>query len=464
MKCDETPLVVLLRPGAGETCDVLICAGHATSASAPDDIRLTELEGTLEIGRGVQTASGPRLATDDPCMSRVHARIRRVDAERVTVCDLGSRNGTFLQGRRLHEEEPLHDGAILAAGAHVFVYRLMRREDLASIRTGLARPFGPVPTLSPLMARLGGNLRRLAASCVEILLTGESGAGKEVMAEAIHRESGRRGAFIAIDCAALPDALVESELFGYARGAHSTATLNKPGLVELAQGGTLYLDEIGEMSSHAQAKLLRFLQDGSFHSLGETRPRHLDVRIVAATRSAVAVACNGLGLRLDLAARLGPKPILIPPLRERPEDIGLLLCHFLRDQPCPFDLPTYRALFLNPWPGNVRELEKTVRTAKVLSTGAGSVGLDALPTAPAAREQPSEPSETDDCCKRSSAHAARPTEADLEELLRRHRGNVGQIAREIGRQRTLVWRWLRSAGLEPAQHREPIGNGSPSNA
>jgi transcriptional regulator with PAS, ATPase and Fis domain len=447
--CEETPLLEIVGPATNATCHVLICAGHALSTSVTESICLVEIGRTLEIGRGIVVNSVPRLGTDDPHMSRTHARIKCMDGERLTICDLGSRNGTFLDGVRVNGEAPLRDGGILFAGAHVFVYRRMRREELAAIEAGFSRPFGPVPTTSPLMARLVTRLRRLANSSVEILLTGETGVGKEVMAEAIHRESGRPGAFVAINCAALPEGLVESELFGYAQGAHSTAVLKKSGLIEKAKGGTLYLDEIGEMSSNAQANLLRFLQGGQYHALGATRVSESEVRVVAATGSSVAADEDGHGLRIDLAARLGPEPVRIPPLRARPEDIGLLVQHFLRGQPTPFDNHAYRALFLNPWRGNVRELEKTVHMASVLSTGPGSIGLDMMRTTALFSERAKSPIPKD-----PTVQLSRPTPPELSALLERHRGNVGKLAREIGRQRTLVWRWLRIAGLEPAQYRD----------
>jgi transcriptional regulator with PAS, ATPase and Fis domain len=297
------------------------------------------------------------------------------------------------------------------------------------------------------MAHLTGRLRHLAGSSVELLLVGETGVGKEVVAEAIHRESGRPGQFVAINCAALPEELIESELFGYARGAHSTAVLHKAGLIERAEGGTLYLDEIGEMSFSAQAKLLRFLQNGHYQALGTTQPKRLEVRLLAATHAAIAMASQDRGLRLDLATRFGPEPLVVPPLRQRPEDIGLLVQHFLGEQPPPLDTHAYRALFLNPWPGNVRELEKAVRMAGLLSTGLGSVGLDALPIGRAGR--------ADNGRQREARTVAgpRPSPPELTALLERHGGNVGKIAREIGRQRTLVWRWLRAAGLVPARFR-----------
>jgi transcriptional regulator with PAS, ATPase and Fis domain len=410
-----------------------------------------EIDTTLDLGRGPASEAMARLATSDPHMSRMHARLRRLNSGSVTLCDLNSRNGTYLDGIRVVGEKQLHDGAILFIGSHVFVYRGMSRAVLREIKEKLAHPFGPVATVSPVMARLTAKLRQLARSKLELLLTGETGAGKEVFAQAIHHESGRCGRFVAINCAALPEGLVESELFGYARGAHSAATVGKPGLIEKAQGGTLCLDEISDMSSTAQAKLLRFLQDGRYQALGTTEIRQAEVRIIAATHS------TGHGLRPDLAARLGPEPIHIPPLRERIEDVGLLVDHFLRDRPRPFDIAAYRTLFLDPWHGNVRELEKVVRMAGILSADESCIRVEHLRTG----HQP-EPDLHRTTLLHSPAHSGtsrsvspRPTGHELAALLERHRGNVGEVAREIGRQRTLVWRWLRRAGLNPSEYREP---------
>src|SRR5262249_51046424 len=154
---------------------------------------------------------------------------------------------------------------------------------------------------------------RLAASANELLIVGETGVGKEVYARAVHRESGRKGRFVAINCAAIPRELVESELFGYRQGAHSTAHQAKPGLIEEAEGGTLFLDEIGEMSAEARTKLLRFLQDRELTPLGATRPRRIDVRVIAATNRTLSGGAEGNGpVRDDIVARLGAAPIHLP--------------------------------------------------------------------------------------------------------------------------------------------------------
>jgi transcriptional regulator with PAS, ATPase and Fis domain len=447
-------------PRNDSVCPVLICAGQAVSTASTDRVRTIEINLALELGRGMSRTGGgiiPRFETSDPHMSRAHALFRRADANTVVVRDLGSRNGIAVNGAPMTGEKTLDDGAVLFIGAHVFVYRMMSREDLDAITLGLARPFAPVPTLSPILARMFERLRRLARSDVDILLGGETGVGKEIVANAIHRESGRGGHFVAINCAALPDTLLESELFGYARGAHSMAEHGKPGLIEQAEGGTLFLDEIGEMSQSAQSKLLRFLQDRLVLPLGSTRPRRLDVRVIAATRRSIAANDEASGIRFDLAARLGPEPLIIPPLRARPEDIGLLARHFLRESPWSFDIRSYRALFLHRWPGNVRELEKTLRMAAVLSEGREQIDPEYLAFAPNAQATlPEVPQRIVAAVAGSiaaSSHGPRPTPDLLATLLERHRGNVADVARELHRQRTLVWRWLRKAGLDPARFR-----------
>jgi DNA-binding NtrC family response regulator len=498
---DNTPGIDLPDLLHDQICHVLICAGQAAATPGTDGMRIVEIGTALELGRGTDAALVPRFATSDPMMSRTHAVIRRLDARTVVLRDLGSRNGTFVNGELAREERPLRDGAVVFMGAHVFVYRLVAREDLEAIRLELGRPFCPVPTMSPAIARLTKRLRQLARSDAEILLGGETGVGKEVFANAVHRESGRSGAMVAINCAALPDTLIESELFGYARGAHSMAEHGKPGLLERAENGTLFLDEIGEMPVGAQSKLLRFLQDRELWSLGATKPRKLDVRVVAASHRVVAPHEDFQGIRLDLAARLGSERFVIPPLRDRPEDIGLFVRYFLRDHPRTFDIWAYQALFLHRWPGNVRELEKVLRNASILASGNRPIGLGDLPidSAPSDRtperragaeadrpgarpttEGPSTPlpgwastyavgdpprsagtsasamppgKTLPAMAAVRSSSSERPTPEALTVLLERHRGNVGHVARELGRQRTLVWRWLRRAGIDPARYR-----------
>jgi two-component system, NtrC family, response regulator len=320
------------------------------------------------------------------------------------------------------------------------------------MKSELVAPLGPVATVSPSLAVACDRLRRLAASEGELLIVGETGVGKEVYARAVHGASGRKGRFMAINCAAIPRELVESELFGYRAGAHSTAHQAKPGLIEEAEGGTLFLDEIGEMTGEAQIKLLRFLQDRELTPLGATRPRRMDVRIIAATNrtaSLTSASKGPAGLRDDIVARLGAAPIHLPPLRNRVEDLGALVAHFLRATPgVTFEQPAFRALCLHTWPLNVRELEKIVTTAAVLSAGAKPISLRDLPE-PIARAV-----ETVPASGARRAAGPSPTPAQLEELLRRYEGNVADVSRELGKHRAAVWRWIKKFGIGPQKFRK----------
>ena len=303
-------------------------------------------------------------------------------------------------------------------------------------------------TASPSLAVACDRLRRLAASEGELFIVGETGVGKEVYARSVHEASKRKGKFVAINCAAIPRELVESELFGYRAGAHSTAHVAKAGLIEEAEGGTLFLDEIGEMTPEAQIKILRFLQDRELTPLGSTRPRKMDVRVIAATNRTV-VGPGKSGLRDDIVARLGAAPIHLPPLRNRIEDLGALIAHFLAGVPAQgprFEQPAFRALTLHAWPLNVRELEKIVTTAAVL-TGGKPIALRDLPE-PIARvlSAPAAPG-----ARRSTGPS--PTPAQLEELLRRYEGNVADVSRELGKHRAAVWRWIKKFGLGPSKFR-----------
>ena len=211
---------------------------------------------------------------------------------------------------------------------------------------------------------------------------GETGVGKEVFARAIHERSGRKGPLVAINCAAIPRELVESELFGYEKGAHSTAQGRKTGFIEAAQGGTLFLDELAEMPLELQSKLLRFLQDRKFTALGSTRVQEADVRIIAASsRTAIAAKAGAANVNVQAAllGRLGAHPIQLPALRERVEDLGRLAAFFLRGTDRAFETEAFHALCLHDWPHNVRELQKVIAEAKLLSAGAPAISFEHLP-------------------------------------------------------------------------------------
>ena len=219
---------------------------------------------------------------------------------------------------------------------------------------------------------------QVAATDTTVLMTGESGTGKEVVARFIHAASARKsGPFVALNCAALPEQLLESELFGYERGAFTSAQQAKPGQVELASGGVLFLDEVSEMSLSAQAKFLRVLQEREFQRLGGTRLLKANIRVIAATNRDLRKAVERGDFREDLFYRLGVFDIQIPPLRERPSDIVPLSETFLQEIGRSFGRPpagltrdARQALLQYDWPGNVRELRNVLERAAILCEGA----------------------------------------------------------------------------------------------
>jgi transcriptional regulator of acetoin/glycerol metabolism len=419
---------------------VLLLVGNTEGKGLPANGRVVTFERSLIVGRKPVTTPEPgvsNLVLRDRMISGRHAAISR-EGDKYEVTDLGSTNGTVVDGVVAHPTVALHDGSLVFVGGHAVVFRVVSVNELAAIMTELERPLGPVATINPTLAVLCGKLRKLAEAGEEILLTGETGVGKEVYANAIHRASGRKGKFVAINCAAIPRELVESELFGYVRGAHSQAAASKPGIIEDADGGTLFLDEIGEMAPELQTKLLRFTQDRILAPVGGVRPRRIDTRIIAATsRTTAPGKSTNLGLRADLAARLGAEPIRIPPLRERVEDIGSLVAHLMGERTVGFELAAFQALCLHPWPGNVRELGKVVTSAEALARGSERVTTENLPALIAAA-----PGRVRSSPGRRASRPP-PKAVELEELMRRFNGNMLRVARELDRKPALVYRWAK---------------------
>jgi DNA-binding NtrC family response regulator len=271
----------------------------------------------------------------------------------------------------------------------------------------------------------------------------------------VHQRSGRGGAFVAVNCGALPENLIMSELFGSRRGAFSGAVDDRPGLVRAADGGTLFLDEVAELPLSAQASLLRVLQEGEVLAIGATRPLPVDVRVVAATHRDLVRMVAQRQFRDDLLARLSGFVVRLPSLRKRREDLGLLLAQLL-GRACGERVPQLsneaaRALLLYGWPLNVRELDQTLRAAVVLAEE--RIELAHLPApiravlrasvAAAAVEAPVRP-----------ARAPKIAQEELAELLRRHGGNISAVARELERDRVQVRRWIKHYGLDVSRFAE----------
>jgi two-component system response regulator GlrR len=293
---------------------------------------------------------------------------------------------------------------------------------------------------------------QVAATETTVLLLGESGTGKEVVARFLHRASSRNnGPFIALNCAALPEQLLEAELFGYERGAYTGATQSKPGQLEQAAGGTLFLDEVGEMSPSAQAKFLRVLQERQFYPVGSEQPVDVDVRVIVATNKNLEELVKQGLFREDLFYRIHVIPVMLPPLRDRKEDIPLLADHFLKKfsgqmskKITGFTPPAMQLLMLHDWPGNVRELENTVEYAVAMAREQMIAADLILPAKSGAPES----------IKPLKEARASFEKGYLIRLLEMTRGNVSSAASLAGRYRADLYNLLKKYVINPADFKK----------
>jgi transcriptional regulator with GAF, ATPase, and Fis domain len=354
----------------------------------------------------------------------------------------------------------LRDGDIVELGHTLFLFRdsiPVADEDMDDVDLGARvgqEPLRGMTTLIPQLAHTLTRLERVAAADIPVLIVGESGTGKEVLARAVHGLSGRRGDFVAVNCGAIPENLVESELFGHRKGAFSGASEDRTGLIRAADGGTLFLDEIGDLPAPSQAALLRVLQEREVMPVGGTKPLAVDIRLVAAThRDLEEMVDRGL-FRHDLYARIAGFRMEVPPLRERREDLGLLVGALLsragdREHP-GLDCDAARQLFSYSWPLNIRELENCLSTASVLA-GSEPIALEHLP-ATVRGEARVPAAATDDpvgaSTLRLSADDARRRN-DLISAMREHKGNISAVARVLGKDRKQIQRWVKRFKLQP---------------
>jgi transcriptional regulator with GAF, ATPase, and Fis domain len=411
----------------------------------------------------------------EQAVSRQHARIR-IQGTKWVLTDLGSRNGTMVDGQFVHEIElqHLHEIRIgdaifkfVEAGAERFVsYRLdgavagdRRAKMLVELVGGCQ------------MDAIAAEIERIAPTELSCVVLGETGTGKEVAARGIHRVSGRRGSFQAVNCAAIPPNLLESELFGYRRGAFSGADRDKPGLVKLADTGTLFLDEIGDMPLEAQAKLLRVLQAREVFPLGATVAERVNIRVVCATHRDLHQYVKEGKFRGDLFARLNEHVVRLPALRERKEDIFLLARSFAARYGRPqlgFTFSFLVALLHYDWPFNVRELESCIKRGVALTDGAPldtqqlpdaiadamkSYGARTSPLNMVPSVLPPASSSQEPSVPGVSSRRGAPSEQELREMLNRHHGNVAAVGRELGKERMQVHRWLKKYGISLDDYR-----------
>ena len=430
---DTSPVTEVLEPRGGEAEPPPRAALRLVLTEPGRGRRIRHLPAEpLVVG------SSPRadIVLHDPAVSARHARLEPTGDGALLLRDLGSRNGTWMHGLRIAAVR-------LAPGAHV----RLGRSTLALVWVGESS--GPVRAerrdeaplaRDPATVRLLEELGALAPLPWPLLLLGETGSGKERMARWVHLRSGRAKApFVAINCGALPATLLESELFGHEKSAFTGAEQAHRGAFEQAHGGTLLLDEIGEMPLEQQARLLRVLESGRVRRVGAERERDVDVRVVAATHRDLRQAVAEGRFRADLYCRLARLVARIPPLRERPRDVEALAGHFLQEAsaqigPRHLTSEAVARLLVYPWPGNVRELQNVVLTAAVGSPQR-AIGADAVEVA--LRQVALQPD-------------AEPWPPGMEAAVGYLGDSVAALARLLGMPRTTLRDRLRRAGARAA--------------
>ena len=415
------------------------------------------------------------VLTDDT-VSRHHCRIVQEDVEYVAH-DLHSTNGTFINGVRIREAI-LSPGQILGVGNNQIRFQPVN-EQIPVIPLA-AETFGGIVGRSVKMREIFGILEKIAPTSATVVIEGETGTGKEVVARTIHEMSKRADEpFIVFDCGAVPESLIESELFGHEKGSFTGAIMTRKGLFEMAQGGTIFLDELGELSIELQPKLLRVLEQREVRRVGSNKAIPVNVRVIAATNRKLEDEVKAGRFREDLFYRLSVVRVHLPSLRERPEDIPLLVRHFLHTQSFNRDIDddemiidgldpmALDALRRYPWPGNVRELLNIVERACSF-TDAEVITVEDLPDyvtqgrVPGAINGEGEVSSDGDYeVPSKAALVERPFKEAKEEwissferdyiadLLRRHGGNISQAAREADIDRKYFRKLMDKHNVEP---------------
>jgi len=399
---------------------------------------------------------------DDGEVSRHHARLERDDGGTWRITDLDSANGTFVQGEPVTARQ-LAGGEVVRIGTTFF-----RFLSVGTAPDDRAHPVEAGEIVAgPAMDRVRATLDRAAGSDLSVLVTGETGTGKELAARRVH-QGGRSaaGPFVAVNCAAIPAQIVESELFGHVKGAFTGATADRLGLIREASGGTLFLDEIGELPAESQAKLLRVLQDRRVRPVGGTQAYPVDIRVVSATNRDLDTDVTGGRFRPDLYARLAEIVVQLPALRDRIEDVPLLVEHFIEKHGAGryrATVATLDQLCGRRWPLNIRQLESAVRRAILLAGEQKRlepehfVGdrLDELPIDGARQEQQPAPTVAPPAAPSAPATSSADN-AQAEELvqaLREHDGDASAAADALGISRSQLYRRAKKLGVRVGRYK-----------
>jgi len=402
--------------------------------------REVPLEAPLRIGR--EGGLPLDLALADRRVSRTHAVVRQQEGG-YEICDLGSHNGTFVNGKR-RERALLEAGAVIRVGDTVMAFEALPEVSLPDDPELVGR--------SRALCGVRRHIDRVAGSEIPVLILGETGTGKEVVARRIHAISGRRGPFVAVNCASIPPQLTEATLFGHQKGSFTGATSDAEGFFGSAADGTLFLDEVGELQLECQPKLLRVLDTREYVPVGAVQPRHTDACIIAATNAFLEAEAAAGAFRLDLFARLAGFVIRVPPLSARRSDIPLLAEHFLHQQEPSREIGWtagfIEKLALFDWPLNVRGLRLVMQRLGLLGvTGPLRAAhlrgvLEGLELSQTSRH-----SRADAAQVQRQRTATRPTREELCERLTQLKGNIALVARSFGKDPKQIYRWLDHFGL-----------------
>ncbi len=388
------------------------------------------------------------LVIEDPTVSRFHCEIR-ITPQGAVVRDLDSRNGTMLDGVQVFSGV-LRGGSLLRLGASAARFQLDAESNQLPITD--RTQFGSLVGSSLMMRTAFTLLERAAATNATVLLEGETGTGKGIAAESIHRESARRsGPFMVVDCGAIPPNLLESELFGHEKGAFTGAAQRHVGAFEEATGGTIFLDEVGELSSDLQPKLLRVLENREVRRIGSNSAKPVDVRVIAATNRDLRAEVNAGRFRPDLYYRLAVLKVVLPPLRQRPEDIPAIVEYLLRLLGAPPEntqwlrTPEFLAGIQHAaWPGNVRELRNHLERCTVFGSAMPMQDSEIAPSSSLG-----EPVDVAvPFLQARDKVVANFEKRYLEALLLAHKGKVGKAAESAGIDRVFLWRLLRRHGIQ----------------